>query len=53
MRHFLPLNDQFHEVWAVMDHESKFVNVEIGVGFGLTAEADKLTLKLMLPRDLS
>ncbi|MGH9691620.1 MAG: hypothetical protein ACRD4C_11145 [Candidatus Acidiferrales bacterium] len=53
LRHFLPLNDQFHEVWAVMDHESKFVDVETGVGFGLTAGADKLTLKLMLSRDLN
>ncbi|MFZ0338995.1 MAG: hypothetical protein WBE47_14035 [Candidatus Acidiferrales bacterium] len=53
LRHFYPLNDQFHEVWAVMDHESKFVNIETGVGFGLTAGADKLTLKLMLSRDLN
>lgn len=50
---FLPLNDQFHEVWAVMDHANKFLNIEAGVGFGITSGADKLTLKLMLSRDLN
>lgn len=53
LRHFLPANDQFHEIWAVMDHNSKFLNVETGVGFGLSAGADKLTFKLMLSRDLN
>jgi hypothetical protein len=47
------LDDQFHEVWAVMDHSSKFLNIETGVGVGVTAGADKLTLKLMLSRDLN
>lgn len=53
LRHFLPLNDQFHEVWAVMDHSNKFVNIETGIGFGITSGADKITLKLMLSRDLN
>ncbi|MGH9622004.1 MAG: hypothetical protein ACRD45_20150 [Bryobacteraceae bacterium] len=53
LRHFLPLNDQFHEIWAVMDHKSKIVDIEAGVGFGLTAGADKLTFKLMFSRDLN
>jgi hypothetical protein len=53
LRHFLPANEQFHEVWAVMDHSSKTLSVEAGIGFGVTAGADKLTLKLMLSRDLN
>jgi hypothetical protein len=53
LRHFLPADDQFHEIWAVMDHNSKFLNVESGVGFGVSAGADKLTFKLMLSRDLN
>ena len=53
LRHFLPVHDQFHEVWAVMDHASKILSVETGIGFGVTAGADKLTLKLMLSRDLN
>lgn len=49
---FYRTNDQFHEVWAVLDHHSKIVDIETGVGFGVTAGADKLTFKLMLTRDL-
>jgi len=53
LRHFLPGNDQLHEVWAVMDRSSKTVSIETGIGFGVTAGADKITLKLMLSRDLN
>jgi len=53
LRHFEALNNQFHEVWAVLDHTSKIVNIEAGVGFGVTAGADKLTFKLMVSRDLN
>jgi hypothetical protein len=53
LHHFVPVNDQFHEVWAVMDHYSKGLDIETGVGFGLTAGSDKVTLKLMLSRDLN
>jgi hypothetical protein len=53
MRHFEPLHDQFHEIWAVFDRTGTALNIEAGVGFGVTAGADKLTLKLMLSRDLN
>ena len=53
LHQFYNTNDQFHEVWAVMDHHSKFVDIETGVGVGVTAGADKLTFKLMLSRDLN
>ncbi len=53
LRHFLPVNDEFHEVWAVLDHNNKYVNIETGVGVGVTDGADKLTFKLMLSRDLN
>jgi hypothetical protein len=53
LRHFDALNNQFHEVWAVMDHESRTVSIETGVGVGVTSGADKLTFKLMLSRDLN
>jgi hypothetical protein len=53
LRHFYRIGDQFHEVWAVMDHPSKFVSIEAGVGVGVTGGADKLTFKLMLSRDLN
>jgi hypothetical protein len=53
VRHFYAGNEQFHEVWAVMDRSSKILSIETGVGFGVTAGADKLTFKLMLSRDLN
>lgn len=53
LRKFLPMRDQFHEVWAVMDHSTKFLNIETGIGVGVSHGADKLTLKLMLSRDLN
>jgi hypothetical protein len=53
LRHFYALNNQFHEAWAVMDYKSKLIDIETGVGVGLTPAADKLTLKLMLSRDLN
>jgi hypothetical protein len=53
LRHFLPGNDQFHEVWAVVDRSSKILSLETGVGVGVTSGADKLTFKLMLSRDLN
>jgi len=53
MRKFLPGSQQFHEVWAVMDRSSKVMNLEVGVGVGVTPGADKLTFKLMLSRDLN
>jgi hypothetical protein len=50
---FMPIHKQFHEVWAVMDHSGKALNIEAGVGIGVTGGADKLTFKLMLSRDLN
>ena len=53
LRAFLPTHDQFHEIWAVMDHSSIFVNIEAGFGIGVTAGSDRWTFKLMLSRDLN
>ena len=53
LRDFVPVSQQFHEVWAVVDRNSKIVNVEAGVGVGVTGGADRLTFKLMLSRDLN
>jgi hypothetical protein len=50
---FLPVSEQFHEVWAVMNHSTKIVKIEAGVGVGYSAGADRLTFKLMLSRDLN
>ena len=53
LRQILPVNEQTHQIWAVFDHPSKIVNIEAGIGFGLTSASDKVTLKLMLSRDLN
>ena len=53
LRNFVPLNQQFHQIWGVFDHEAKYVHIESGVGFGLTPASDKITLKLMLSKDLN
>jgi len=53
LHHFLPGNEQFHQVWAVMDRSSKSLSIETGIGFGVTPGSDKITLKLMLSRDLN
>ena len=48
-----PASEQSHQMFAVVDHSSKFLDVEFGVGFGLTGASDKVTLKLILSRDLN
>jgi hypothetical protein len=53
LRGFVPRNEQFHESWAVMDRNGGPVNIEAGVGVGWSGAADRVTLKLMLSRDLN
>lgn len=53
LHQFLPVHDQFHESWAVLDRNTKLVDIETGVGYGYTAGSDRLTLKLMFWRDLN
>jgi hypothetical protein len=53
LHQFNTARDQFHQVFAVVDRSSKILNVQFGVGFGLTHASDKVTLKLMLSRDLN
>jgi hypothetical protein len=40
-------------VWATVNHTGKVLEIEAGVGVGVTAGADRLTFKLMLARDLN
>lgn len=53
LRRFLSPSQQTHELFAVVDYSGQPVNVEGGVGFGLTQATDKMTLKLILSRDLN
>ena len=53
LRNLYAAGEQSHQLWAVVDHPSKFLNIEAGIGFGLNSASDRVTLKLMLSRDLN
>ncbi len=53
LRQFYKASEQSHQIWAVLNHTGKVINIETGIGFGLTSASDKVTLKLMLSRDLN
>jgi hypothetical protein len=53
LNHFNSAHDQAHQIFAVFDHSSKVVDVEAGVGIGVTAASDKWQLKLILSKDLN
>ena len=38
-------------IYAVFDRSTKFMDIEAGVGIGVTGASDKVTLKLLLSRD--
>ena len=45
--------EQGHQPYAVVNHAAKYLDIEAGVGVGLTSATDKLTFKLILSRDLN
>ena len=53
LHRFHSLRDQSHQMFFVVDRETRFMSAEVGVGVGLTSASDKLTLKLILSRDLN
>jgi len=53
LRQIYSAHEQSHQVWAVMNHKGKYVNIETGIGFGLTGSSDRVTMKLMVSRDLN
>jgi hypothetical protein len=50
---FLPASEQAHQVYGVVDTTAGKLDIEFGVGFGLTDASDKVTLKLILSSDLN
>jgi len=53
LRKFNKIHDQSHQLFAVFDHSGGAIDVEAGVGIGMTASSDKWQLKLILSRDLN
>jgi hypothetical protein len=50
---FKSFHDQSHQFYAVFDKSTKFMDIEGGVGIGVTAASDKWQLKLILSKDLN
>ncbi len=53
LRDFVPAGQQSHQLWGVVNHDGKVYSVETGIGFGLNSASDKVTLKLMISRELN
>jgi hypothetical protein len=47
------ISEQSHQLYAVVDYSGGALDVEAGVGAGLTRGSDHLTFKLILSRDLN
>ncbi len=52
LRELQPRAQQVNQLWAAFDHYAA-IDIESGIGFGLTHASDKITLKLMFARDLN
>jgi hypothetical protein len=46
-------SQQAHQIYGVVDHSTKFVDIEFGVGVGVTNATDRVTIKLLLSKDLN
>ena len=46
-------SDQSHMLYGVVNHAMKYFEIEAGVGIGLTSATDKVTLKLLVIKDLN
>jgi hypothetical protein len=53
LHQFARAGDQVHQLYAVVDHTGGVLDVQAGVGFGLTRASDGLTVKVILSRDLN
>lgn len=50
--HFLAASKQTHQLFGVIDINTKWIGIEAGVGAGLTSASDHWVLKLILSKDL-
>jgi hypothetical protein len=46
-------SNQVHQFYAVVNHSTKFIDIEAGIGIGVTNASDKVTFKLLLSKDLN
>lgn len=52
-REFASAVEQGHQIYAVVNHSTKFMDIEAGIGIGVTNATDKVTFKLLLSKDLN
>ncbi|MEP7354814.1 MAG: hypothetical protein ABI824_16415 [Acidobacteriota bacterium] len=52
LRKFYSASEQSHQIFAVFNRSTSFVDIEAGIGVGVTGASDKLALKLLLSKDL-
>jgi hypothetical protein len=52
LKRFVSVDQQSQQLFGVVDYRSEVVNIEAGIGFGLTSASDRMVLKLMVSRDL-
>jgi hypothetical protein len=50
--HFLPAAKQSHQLFGVLDINTKWIGIEAGIGAALTNASDHWVLKLILSKDL-
>jgi hypothetical protein len=50
--HFLASSKQSHQLFGVLDVNTKWIGIELGIGAGLTRASDHRVIKLILSRDL-
>jgi hypothetical protein len=50
--HFLPAAKQSHQLFGVVDIDTRWIGIEAGIGAGLTNASDHWVLKLILSKDL-
>ena len=52
LQQFHAASERAHQLYAVVDRGGRAFDIEFGIGFGLTASSDRLTLKLLVAKDL-
>jgi hypothetical protein len=53
LKHFYSGDRQSHQLFAVIDYSGAPMDIEAGLGFGLTPASDNLVFKLILSKDLN
>jgi hypothetical protein len=53
LRNFLPVNQQAHNLFAVVDFKVGRFDIDAGLGYGLTSGSDRLMAKMIIGTELN